>query len=194
MEDLFYIIYLAPMKTDLGVTGVNKAITLFIERFFIRARRNSRYFDPSSSCPDDEFEVPVRYIYQSVDIYRTALGILDLKSVMDLKSSSLNGSGLGLKVPDLWARLVDCWSPAVSFMCFGLFGPFREVSPFSASDTLPGPHPLAFPFPVCLRNSGSSLLFGFRLSLGFEGVWSVGRREGNTKKPIQSLPRVSKNR
>lgn len=93
MEDLFYFIYLTPMRADLGVAKVNEALALLVERFFylcaavylfsrcMMARRNPRYCDPSYSSArlDDGFEVPVRYVYRSVDIYNTAFGGSDLK-------------------------------------------------------------------------------------------------------------------
>lgn len=86
------------------------------------------------------------------------------------------GSGPGLKVPDPWARLGRFLVPAVSFMCFGSFGPFREVSPFLLLTPLPGS---TFPIPVCLRNSGSSPYF---LSLeGFRGCVVRGKKRGKCK-------------
>lgn len=90
------------------------------------------------------------------------------------KAVVLNGPGL--KVPDPWARLGWFLVPAVSFMCFGSFGPFREVSPFLLLTPLPGP---TFPILVCLRNSGSSPYF---LSLeGFRGCVVRGKKGGKCK-------------
>lgn len=99
----------------------------------------------------------------------------------------MDGSGPGLKVPDLWARLGWFLVPAASFMCFGSFGPFREVSPFLLlTPSQGGP---TFPFPVWMLAELRvlTLPFEFGGGGGFEGVvhGKRKRRERNVKKRMR---------
>lgn len=94
----------------------------------------------------------------------------------------MDGSGPGLKVPDLWARLGRFLVPSAFFHVLRFIRPIPRGKPFSTSDTLPGGGP-TFPFPVWMLAELRVLTLPFEFGeVRGCGSWEEGRRKGNVKK------------